>query len=401
MESIDADWEITESMRILIASDCYKLNTNGVTVVILGLSDGLRQRGHEVKVLSLSNTRHSFRDGDDYYIRSLPSLFYPDVRTSLARKDPLIEEIVAWKPDIVHLHTDGSAHHLAVEIAERCGVPLVKTCHTYYDYYVFGRFRDLSPVKAFSGFVGGRLYKPADAVTVPSRKATEFPFLHKLRDQLLVIPNGLELEKYRNRFSFEERRAFRASLGIGDHTGVLVAVTRLSREKNIEDLISFFPLVHQNHPDVKMLLVGDGPDRKKLEKQAEKLNLPGSVIFSGRVPPEEVWQYYAAGDVYVSASTFEVHSMSYLEAMTNGLPLLCHADESLDGVLEHGWNGFIWHSGEEYADYACRLLDDESLREEMSLRSCQRAEKFSDEAFVSNMIGVYESVLCENGKGNE
>ena len=383
-------------MKILIASDCNQNNTNGVAVVVHTLYLGLRRRGHEVKVLSLSNDRHSFRDGDNYFIRSVPSLVYPDVRASLARKDPLIEELVAWGPDVVHLHTEASARRFATEIVRRCEAPLVQTCHTFYDYYVFGRFYTLRPVEAFSGFVGGKLYKSADIVTVPSQKATNFPFLHQLREKMVVIPNGLELEKYRNRFSDQERQAFRNALGIDDHTGVLVAITRLSKEKNIEELISSFPGILQKHADVKMLLVGDGPDRSQLEKLAEKLNLQNSIIFSGRIPQENVWQYYAAGDIYVSASTFEVHSMSYLEAMTNGLPLLCRADESLVGVLEHEQNGFIWHSREEYVDYACRLLTDKGLREEMARSSCQRAENFSAEAFVSNMISIYETAIQEN-----
>ena len=85
--------------------------------------------------------------------------------------------------------------------------------------------------------------------------------------------------------------------------------------------------------DIRLLIVGDGPYKKKLEKQAEKLQLRDSVIFSGRIPAEDVWRYYDAGDLFVSASTFEVHSMSYLEALASGLHMLCWADEYLTGVL--------------------------------------------------------------------
>jgi len=380
-------------MKILMATDCYKLNTNGITTSVLALNSGLRRRGHEVKTLSLSDNHQSFRDGDDYYIRSFPAFYYPDLRISFTRKDSLLEELESWKPDIIHIHTDGSANRMAVQIMKQLRVPIVKTCHTYYDYYVFGKFSSVPPVKVISGVAGGWMYRHADIVTVPSCKSVNFPFLHSMRGRLIVIPNGIELDRYRNRFSVQERQAFRLSLGISSKTGVLVTVSRLSKEKNIRELITFFPGILKREPDVKYLIVGDGPDRKHLEKLAEKLQIQNSIIFTGRINPEDVWRYYAAADIYVADPAFEVHSMSYMEAMVNGLPLLCRADDSLNGVLQHGQNGLIWHSAEDYVNYACTLLTDPALRKDMSHRSLQKAEEFSGDSYAAAMLRVYEAAI--------
>ena len=313
--------------------------------------------------------------------------------------DPLIKELEEWGPDLIHVHSEGATYYIARRIGKHCDVPIVMTCHTDYEYFVFGKLRFLPPLKALSSIVGGILYRPAAMVMVPSKKATGFPYLHNLKDRLIVIPNGMELEKYQKHLSDEDRRAFRASLGIDDRSKVLVTVTRLSKEKNNKELISYLPELLEKNPDVVLLIVGDGPDRAHLEKLTKILGLSNHVIFVGRVPMDDVWHYYAAGDVFVSASTFEVHSMSYLEALASGLPLLCRADDALIGVLEDGKNGHAYHSQSEFVDYACRILDDDQLREEMGQNSLLRATSYSSDAYAHNMLKVYESAL--NGRNVE
>ena len=383
-------------MKILIATECYIHNLGGITSSILALCDGLRRRGHEVKTLSLSNRNLSYRDGEDYFIRSFPAFYYPGLRMSFARKDPLLHELEAWDPDIIHVQTEGTARRFSIRIMKHCHAPLIMTCHTDYGHYLFGRLRFFPPVKTLLSVVGYALYRQATLLTVPSLKAKEFPFLQLLKSEITVIPNGMETGKYRNRFTEQERQAFRLSLGIDEHTKVLVSVTRLSKEKNIRELISFLPELLNKGLNVKLLIVGDGPERANLEELTDKLQLQNSVIFVGRIPSEEVWRYYAAGDIFVSASTFEVHSMSYLEAMANGLPLLCREDSALRGVLEHGKNGLIYHNQEEFVDFACRLLCDDELRSGMADFSCKKAEDFSSDAFASSMLKVYTEAIQKN-----
>ncbi len=119
------------------------------------------------------------------------------------------------------------------------------------------------------------------------------------------------------------------------------------------------------------------------------------VIFTGMVPSEDVWRYYDAGDLFVSASTFEVHSMSYLEALANGLPMLCRADDALAGVLDQGKNGMIYHSEKEFFDYGIQILSDERMREDMGRCSLLMAENYSSDTFASSIISVYEDAINE------
>ena len=188
------------------------------------------------------------------------------------------------------------------------------------------------------------------------------------------------------------------SLGIDDNTKLFVCISRLSKEKNIRELISYLTKLHKEYQDVKLLIVGDGPDKNHLEKMVAKFNLRDSVIFTGRISSDEVWKYYAISDIFVSASTFEVHSMSYLEALANGLPMLCREDDALKGVLEYNKNGFSYHSQNEFIEYAYELLSNDNLRKKMADCSYKKAEDFSNDVFASSMVKVYINAINESAK---
>ena len=87
--------------------------------------------------------------------------------------------------------------------------------------------------------------------------------------------------------------------------------------------------------------------------------------------------------------------MSYLEALAQGLPLLCRQDEALDGVLEHGYNGFAYTSQDEFTDYACRILKDDGLRKSLSSGSLRIVQRFSAQAFAASALRVYEDTIRE------
>ena len=126
-------------MKVLITTDLYTTATNGVVTSVRNLSRELTETGHEVKILTLSDTLHSHKKGNTYYIHSLPLKVYPDVRMPLPRSShsqPLLRELIDWKPDIVHSQCEFFSFHYARRIAKRTGAPLVHTYHTQYEQYV-------------------------------------------------------------------------------------------------------------------------------------------------------------------------------------------------------------------------------------------------------------------------
>ena len=147
-------------------------------------------------------------------------------------------------------------------------------------------------------------------------------------------------------------------------------------------------------PDQRMLLVGDGPYRDELEKKADEIGIRSRLIFTGMVSPKQVPDYYAAGDIFISASNSETQGLTYMEAMASALPLLCKADECLDDVIESGTNGFLYHSEDEFIRYYEQLKNDVIYRKRMGLMARQSIQdRYSIQAFAASCLQVYyESV---------
>ena len=107
-------------MRILITTDWYKPVINGVVTSVINLMEGLERDGHEVRVLTLSNRNHSYRDGNVYYISSLGAgMVYPNARVMLPHGHKYIDELMDWKPDVIHSQCEFSTFVMARKIAKQ------------------------------------------------------------------------------------------------------------------------------------------------------------------------------------------------------------------------------------------------------------------------------------------
>lgn len=388
-------------MKILIASDTYIYQTSGAANMVEELARGLRRRGHEVRVLAPADGRRSFQQGDDVFLSSYPAFYYPDLRISMAYRDPLLRQLADWSPDLIHAHTEGSMYRMACRIAEKTGAPLIMTAHTNYEHFVFGPLRGTGPVGRIMRIYGKRIYRNAAAVISPSEKGRSLSQLEPARDRLHVIPNGIRPGRMRDGVGWENTERLLRYWELQDSGCIAIVLTRLSREKNIEELLRFFPGLLKEIPRARLLIVGDGPDRRRLESICRKLNLSGQVRFTGRVEPDEVQHYYAMGKVFLSASTFEMHSIACLEAMASGLPLVCRRDSWLKGVLEEGANGYSYTSEQEFIGSMKKIFKDPALHRRMKEESLRRAERFSMDHCLDQTLRLYEQVSGGGGREKE
>ena len=378
-------------MKILIASDSY-IQINGVSNSVSLLVHGLREKGHEVKVLTLSPDRKSYKEGDDYFISSVDALVYPDMRISVALYDELIDELVSWKPDIAHIQTEFSAKFLAARVVRKCGIPFVMTSHTDYEEYF--KSKKIPPVFARNAIKNFEriIYSKADALIVPSYKIQELMEIYKVKCPVVVIPTGIELSNHPS--LRDGREALMKKVGLQNNGKVLVTVSRISKEKNIDELIGFMPALLREDPEITLLVVGGGPYLEKLKEKADALGVADSVIFTDMVPSEEVYKYYRLGDIFVSASTFETQGLTYVEALANELPLVCREDKALINIIDPGKNGFIYTDETEFIAHIMTILGDRDLQKRMSRASVIKSFAFSKEVFVSAVEELYEDVIA-------
>ena len=149
------------------------------------------------------------------------------------------------------------------------------TAHTDFAYFIFGRFRGDPILKKLFAIWGKHAYSLAKAVIVPSEKAAALPQLASTANRLTVIPSGIQLERYQRPVSSEQRAALFRRYGLADNGCTLVMVTRVSREKNIAEILRYFPALLRAIPQAQIIIVGEGPERRRLEAMAEKKVSPG------------------------------------------------------------------------------------------------------------------------------
>ena len=383
-------------LKILITTDLFTTETNGVVTSVRNLFDQLTQMGHDVKILTISDSIHSHRDGAVYYIRSVPlKVVYPDLRMPTSyHRNKLIQEIIDWKPDIVHSQCEFFSFQFAARISRITGAPIVHTYHTLYEQYLTSY---VVPSKRLGDYLAKVLsrqrLKRVSTLVAPTRKVENTLQGYGIQAPINVVPSGISLEQHHQRLSQEERLQRRRELGIRDDDQVLINLGRLGGEKNLGELIGLFAEARQTAPGLKFLIVGDGPARPALEQQAKELGVAEDVIFTGMVEPCQVQNYYQLGDVFVSASTSETQGLTYIEAAANGLPLLCRQDDCLDDVLEEGRNGYEYTNAEEFLHAIDAVIHDEKWRTDAARRSEEIAAAYDKKAFGEAMENIYESVL--------
>ncbi len=375
-------------MKILLTTDWFAPAVNGVVTSVLNLRRGLECRGHQVRILTLSQTAYSYVQGPVTYIGSFSArMVYPGARMRVALGGKELRALAKWKPDVIHSNCEFSTFFLARHLAEKLGVPLIHTYHTVYENYThyfspsqtWGR----RAVKLFSRWVASH----TDGIIAPTQKVARLLQGYGVQRPVYVVPSGIDPNLLAASASPQDGRRLRSRLGLSEGCFTLVFVGRLAKEKNCEELLRGMECL-RGQP-VELLLVGEGPARAELERYAAKAGIRDQVFFAGMADPKAVGAYYRLADLFVSASTSETQGLAYAEALLCGRPLLCRSDPCLDGVLMDGQNGWRYHTPEEFARYVLRFLEHPEWRPALRQKALEVGTSFSINHFAARIEAVY------------
>lgn len=388
-------------MKILITTDWYSPAVNGVVTSVLNLRRELELRGHEVRVLTLSQDLHSsVQDGVTRIGSVAAGLVYPGVRLRTALAGRWVRELVEWGPDVVHSQCEFSTFFLARRIAEELNVPLIHTYHTVYEDYThyfspsvrLGR----RAVAALSRWVAAR----TDCMIAPTGKVRTLLQGYGVRTPVFVVPSGIDLRRFQRPPVPGCRASLLAALDIPRENLVLVSVGRLAAEKNLDELLRFRATMGDQA--VTLLLVGDGPYRAQLEREAADLGLRApQVVFAGMVPPQQVAEWYQLGDLFVSASSSETQGLTYVEALAAGVPALCRADPCLSGVIRDGENGWQFRDFSDFMSKLEAFRAHPELRRALSEQAAASARDYSAEEFARRVEAIYLAQIARRSGREE
>jgi glycosyltransferase involved in cell wall biosynthesis len=189
--------------------------------------------------------------------------------------------------------------------------------------------------------------------------------------------------------------ANRNEFGYDDNHVVLIYVGRLGPEKNIPFLLRSVAGASQAYENIRLLIVGDGPEKQELMELVNQLNISSVVHFTGMVPYEKVHCYLSMADIFVTASVTEVHPLSVIEAMAVGLPVVGIHSPGISDSIEDGVTGYLVRE-EDLAAYTAKLvklISQPEQRRVMGKNAQAAAENFAIENTCERMIELYQMVI--------
>ena len=210
-----------------------------------------------------------------------------------------------------------------------------------------------------------------------------------LHERYSVIPTGTDLEPFLN----ADGKSLRAENGWQDET-VLISVGRLAPEKNWDTLVRAFAKVHQEHPETRLVLIGDGAARPTLEELAAELGVSERVTFTGALPFQEIPRYLKAADVFAFASITETQGLVTIEAMAAGLPVVAVDGPGTRDIVEPGKQGFLVENDPDaLAKGVHKLISDPQRIKRSSNSALKKAKTFDVNQLGNQLLGVYEQAI--------
>lgn len=314
-------------MRIGFFTECYHPIVNGIVASIDDLAGGLRRLGHEVRCFA--PRMPGYEESSDV-VHRIPSLPLP-TQTAYRLTVPMLgrrrRTAIVDPLDVIHAHSPFVTGWMGARQAHRLRVPFVYTYHTRLEEYVHYIPFDPKLTQRVASTLTRRFANLADTVIVPA---------YAMRDRLIdlgvvapieVVPSGIDLAHFAGGVRREE---LRRSLGTAPGEKLLLFVSRLGREKNVELLLE--ALARTASP-CRLAIAGEGPERPALEEAAHRLGIAGRVRFLGLTDRARLPDLYASADAFVFASLTETQGLVLVEAMAAGAFVIAADAPQLREVL--------------------------------------------------------------------
>ncbi len=389
-------------MNIAIFTDTYYPQINGVVTSIRTLERELNKLGHKVYIFTVADPNAKRPLPRVFRLPSMPFFFSPAHRLAMLYSPKLLFKIKKLNLDIIHTQTEFPLGIFGKVVSEFYKIPMVHTYHTMYEDYVHylanGHLLTANGAKKYSRFFCNR----AKVVIAPVEKTKEKLIEYGVIRPIEVVPTGINFEPFsRQNFSKEEIDITKKELGLLPTDKVIVSVGRVAKEKSIDVLIEQMPKLVEKLPEVKLVIVGDGPVLKNLQELAKQLGVESCVIFAGSKPWDTIGKYYQIGDVFATASTTETQGLTYMEAMAAKVPVVAKKDKSIEGIVINGETGFYFEKDSEAADVLYYVLTNEKLAHSVAEKGYDSIQYISAVNFGKNLEAIYLKVLSENAAKGE
>lgn len=366
---------------------CYPTyGGSGVVATEIGL--GLAKRGHEVHFITYKRPARLMSFQENVYLHEVSSLEYPlfeyaPYETALASK--LVDVIKYEKLDVLHVHyaiPHAAVAYMAKQILKthNIDIPVVTTLHGT-DITLVGSDKSFAPVVEFS-------INNSDGVTAVSqylKDKTQETF--NIKGEIEVIHNFIDF----NRFRKTDKEHFKKAIA-PDGEKVLAHISNFRKVKRVDDVIRIFEKIHAQIPS-RLLLIGDGPQRPKIETMCREIGLCSEIRFLGK--QDAVEELLAVSDLFILPSGNESFGLAALEAMACQVPVISSDIGGLPEVNVDGVTGYLCSVGDidDMAQKGIHILEDADRLATFKANALRQAETFSIDKILPSYESYYQRVI--------
>ncbi len=362
---------------------CYP-TFGGSGVVATELGKALAGKGHKVHFITYQQPVKLDIFSENIFFHEVKVSDYPlfDYQPyELVLTSKLVDVVKFEKLDVLHVHyaiPHASAAYMAKKIlaAEGINIPFITTLHGT-DITLVGKDSSFEPVITFA-------INESDAVTAVSESLKQDTLKHfNVKRTIEVIPNFICLDQYNYNGSVENIQKSVAPNG----ERILIHISNFRKVKRTEDVIRVFDIVRKSIP-AKLLMVGDGPDRHKLEELCRELGTCDLVTFVGKVKDTE--RILAASDLFILPSETESFGLAALEAMAAKTPVISTNTGGIPEVNRNGVSGYLSNIGdiEEMAENAIKILEDDEKLKTFKKSAFETSKEFD----IHKVLPLYETL---------
>jgi len=370
---------------------CYPtFGGSGVVATELGIA--LAKEGHKVHFITYSQpTRFDFFNENLFYhevdILSYPLFQYAPYETALASK--MVDVVKYEQIDILHVHyaiPHASAAFIAKQILkeQNIEIPVITTLHGT-DITLVGKDPSFEPVVTFS-------INQSDGITAVSEDLKRDTLDHfNVKKEIRVIPNFIDLDRFRKL----RKEHFKTAI-CPNGEKLIVHTSNFRKVKRVEDVVAVFQNMRKQIP-VKLLLVGDGPERARIESLCRECGDCDDIRFLGKL--EAVEEVLSVADLFLMPSEKESFGLAALEAMACQVPVVSSNAGGLPELNIHGFSGYLSNVGdvESMTKYAMEILDDKNLNK-FKVNALERAKEFELSKILPFYEDYYKEVIEQNTK---
>lgn len=379
-------------MRIGMFTDTYFPQVSGVSTSIELLKDQLIQLGHEVVIFTTTDPNAQETPGI-VRLPSIPFASFEDRRIAYRGFDDCLAIAKEYNLDIIHTHTEFSLGLAGKYVASKMNIPTVHTYHTMYENYTHYIWNGMLIKRQHVKWYSKLFCSQTQGVIAPSRMTYQTLLDYGVKVPIQIIPTGVKLPK----FDPNIRHELRQQMGLREDDLVLLSLSRISKEKSIDEIIEAFPKIKQSYSNAHLLIVGDGPQRASLEALVRGYGLE-DVHFIGEIDHKEVFRYYQMADIYVNASESESQGLTYLEALANRLPMIAKHNEYLDMLVSKPSYGRLYTASDQLANTVIAFLNHRGRGMIQEINQ-EDLKQISVEVFADRILACYEEALQGNSKG--